>query len=142
MNRPIFLSSFFSTQSSGSKFFTSPAMRQSKPVASKCVTGPIPHFPACRPRHTDRKSTRLNSSHPSISYAVFCLKKKRGRPPHFQNGIIIKLLIDQAAFQLAASFALVACGDAVLQVNGRSFFFNKRATADIHHLSLHDALPI
>src|SRR5690348_17993727 len=24
----------------------------------------------------DRKSTRLNSSHPSISYAVFCLKKK------------------------------------------------------------------
>src|SRR5438067_6262469 len=27
--------------------------------------------------HTDRKSTRLNSSHVSISYAVFCLKKKR-----------------------------------------------------------------
>src|SRR5438876_6638548 len=26
----------------------------------------------------DRKSTRLNSSHPSISYAVFCLKKKTG----------------------------------------------------------------
>src|SRR5690348_17940532 len=26
--------------------------------------------------HVDRKSTRLNSSHPSISYAVFCLKKK------------------------------------------------------------------
>src|SRR5690348_17407918 len=30
----------------------------------------------------DRKSTRLNSSHPSISYAVFCLKKKNGRPPY------------------------------------------------------------
>src|SRR5690348_18111451 len=30
---------------------------------------------ARRPR--DRKSTRLNSSHPSISYAVFCLKKKK-----------------------------------------------------------------
>src|SRR5690348_17673877 len=27
--------------------------------------------------HVDRKSTRLNSSHPSISYAVFCLKKKK-----------------------------------------------------------------
>src|SRR5438876_5064549 len=27
----------------------------------------------------DRKSTRLNSSHPSISYAVFCLKKKTQR---------------------------------------------------------------
>src|SRR5256885_9941115 len=29
-----------------------------------------------RPVHTDRKSTRLNSSHLVISYAVFCLKKK------------------------------------------------------------------
>src|SRR5690348_18090995 len=27
--------------------------------------------------YPDRKSTRLNSSHPSISYAVFCLKKKK-----------------------------------------------------------------
>src|SRR5699024_12209262 len=30
-----------------------------------------------RCRNEDRKSTRLNSSHVSISYAVFCLKKKR-----------------------------------------------------------------
>src|SRR5690348_17793122 len=30
-----------------------------------------------QPHTTDRKSTRLNSSHPSISYAVFCLKKKK-----------------------------------------------------------------
>src|SRR5690242_21034864 len=29
------------------------------------------------PRPQDRKSTRLNSSHMSISYAVFCLKKKK-----------------------------------------------------------------
>src|SRR3712207_7250783 len=29
---------------------------------------------------TDRKSTRLNSSHANISYAVFCLKKKKKRP--------------------------------------------------------------
>src|SRR3712207_8341104 len=27
--------------------------------------------------HADRKSTRLNSSHANISYAVFCLKKKK-----------------------------------------------------------------
>src|SRR5690348_18483049 len=33
-----------------------------------------------QPRNlVDRKSTRLNSSHPSISYAVFCLKKKKYR---------------------------------------------------------------
>src|SRR5438874_9120692 len=30
---------------------------------------------------TDRKSTRLNSSHVEISYAVFCLKKKTDHPP-------------------------------------------------------------
>src|SRR2546430_13377756 len=30
----------------------------------------------CRIPSTDRKSTRLNSSHSQISYAVFCLKKK------------------------------------------------------------------
>src|SRR5690625_5817439 len=29
------------------------------------------------PKSTDRKSTRLNSSHVAISYAVFCLKKKK-----------------------------------------------------------------
>src|SRR5690348_1072866 len=33
-------------------------------------------FPYAARRAIDRKSTRLNSSHPSISYAVFCLKKK------------------------------------------------------------------
>src|SRR5438477_9804820 len=32
------------------------------------------------PRSRDRKSTRLNSSHMSISYAVFCLKKKKQTP--------------------------------------------------------------
>src|SRR5689334_24705278 len=32
--------------------------------------------PAEEREETDRKSTRLNSSHSSISYAVFCLKKK------------------------------------------------------------------
>src|SRR5256885_12388167 len=31
----------------------------------------------------DRKSTRLNSSHLVISYAVFCLKKKKNHPYHY-----------------------------------------------------------
>src|SRR5690348_18190341 len=34
---------------------------------------------AAAPPRGDRKSTRLNSSHPSISYAVFCLKKKKNK---------------------------------------------------------------
>src|SRR5437867_7084711 len=33
-----------------------------------------------RGRRADRKSTRLNSSHRTISYAVFCLKKKKKKP--------------------------------------------------------------
>src|SRR3712207_7419058 len=40
-----------------------------------------------RHRHVDRKSTRLNSSHANISYAVFCLKKKykpRQQEPYTQ----------------------------------------------------------
>src|SRR3712207_8277443 len=32
--------------------------------------------------HEDRKSTRLNSSHANISYAVFCLKKKKTNTTH------------------------------------------------------------
>src|SRR5206468_11887506 len=38
---------------------------------STCSTGAMP-----TPQSSDRKSTRLNSSHDQISYAVFCLKKK------------------------------------------------------------------
>src|SRR6266481_8497169 len=42
-----------------------------------------PHCRPDRPSHDtgDRKSTRLNSSHSSISYAVFCLKKKKKIQP-------------------------------------------------------------
>src|SRR5690348_18024802 len=39
----------------------------------------------CGHRVLDRKSTRLNSSHPSISYAVFCLKKKTQYKDHLRQ---------------------------------------------------------
>src|SRR5438067_3130715 len=42
-------------------------------------------LPAARPSPPDRKSTRLNSSHVSISYAVFCLKKKTNLRPHISD---------------------------------------------------------
>src|SRR5438876_5014884 len=42
---------------------------------------PTPLLSALKER--DRKSTRLNSSHPSISYAVFCLKKKKNKCSEF-----------------------------------------------------------
>src|SRR2546429_3608400 len=36
-------------------------------------------------KEPDRKSTRLNSSHGYISYAVFCLKKKKKKHTHYQD---------------------------------------------------------
>src|SRR5437870_8898527 len=39
------------------------------------------HDPSDRAAARDRKSTRLNSSHVAISYAVFCLKKKKHKHP-------------------------------------------------------------
>src|SRR3712207_8227848 len=46
-------------------------------LASACLARSDPPSGLCG--HRDRKSTRLNSSHANISYAVFCLKKKNVR---------------------------------------------------------------
>src|SRR3712207_7424980 len=43
--------------------------------------GDVVGRPKSPERHADRKSTRLNSSHANISYAVFCLKKKKKTTP-------------------------------------------------------------
>src|SRR5688572_31857130 len=56
-----------------------------------------PRSPTTRPKRTaaptapDRKSTRLNSSHSQISYAVFCLKKKKQKHKtnHEQHNTIL-----------------------------------------------------
>src|SRR5438445_7559146 len=52
-----------------------------------------------RRRQPDRKSTRLNSSHANISYAVFCLKKKKTAPsvapapqPYSDPSAVLRLL--------------------------------------------------
>src|SRR5258708_19067648 len=47
---------------------------------------------APRPESTDRKSTRLNSSHQIISYAVFCLKKKK-KKRHERNEKQVEALV-------------------------------------------------
>src|SRR5699024_12841485 len=46
-------------------------------VPAILIAAPFDEFPPDHPRGRDRKSTRLNSSHVSSSYAVFCLKKKK-----------------------------------------------------------------
>src|SRR5439155_9952865 len=49
----------------------------SRPELDRVICGLRPNSPITITR--DRKSTRLNSSHVAISYAVFCLKKKKNR---------------------------------------------------------------
>src|SRR6267143_5617333 len=44
-----------------------------------------PGYGSAAPVTGDRKSTRLNSSHSSISYAVFCLKKKKTKNTSFHT---------------------------------------------------------
>src|SRR6266496_1829969 len=102
----------------------------------------------CGRRSRDRKSTRLNSSHVEISYAVFCLKKKRHSHPPFpmQYSINQPYLID--TLMLIAAFAHVHQLNSLLPPLEHVgpmvgvFFFNDPATTDIYTLSLHDALPI
>src|SRR5215469_7476897 len=80
-----------------------------------------PFSAAPRARRADRKSTRLNSSHVEISYAVFCLKKKK----RSASGPYRRCTYSRKA----ASFI-------------EPFLFNETATTEIYTLSLHDALPI
>src|SRR5258707_2985880 len=54
--------------------------QQFRPVPSPHCIQPIVAM-ACTVTPGDRKSTRLNSSHAHISYAVFCLKKNKTNPP-------------------------------------------------------------
>src|SRR6266487_4314672 len=58
---------------SGLPMITSPSeFVRPVPPSRQWIVVPVRNFAQA----TDRKSTRLNSSHPSISYAVFCVQKK------------------------------------------------------------------
>src|SRR5579859_833697 len=90
----------------------------------------------------DRKSTRLNSSHSQISYAVFCLKKKKTR--------FVPVNVKQYSTTTVRRPYYLRIGWATEKLRGRVtrsplswyFFFNDTATTEIYTLSLHDALPI
>src|ERR1039458_2692520 len=99
-------------------------------------------------RRSDRKSTRLNSSHLGISYAVFCLKKKSPRlGPRRAAGLPSPRPPLSSCAGLARPGAGgighsdVWNGDRPQPI-ARLFFFNDTATTEIYTLSLHDALPI
>src|SRR6266571_1632567 len=100
-----------------------------------CDGGGAPRSP---PGRGDRKSTRLNSSHMSISYAVFCLKKKKSNGASFCDWKSSASLPTSPALRLISASKSVICA----LVSFSLFFFNDTATTEIYTLSLHDALPI
>src|SRR5207244_13597399 len=92
LTHPVFLFLFFFTAPAPTELYTLslhdalPISRTAAPVAGRAHVaarsrrGRVVPGACGRPRHRgrqDRKSTRLNSSHQIISYAVFCLKKKK-----------------------------------------------------------------
>src|SRR5215208_6834815 len=107
------------------------------------------HAPSSASRRRDRKSTRLNSSHVAISYAVFCLKKKK-RAEFFAGFLPSVAPRNRYAVRLAVAGGAVRSGGYQPERldhderarRGDVFFFNDTATTEIYTLSLHDALPI
>src|SRR3712207_7142949 len=61
---------------------TASALFESQELVNDALIRTKAYRVAKEPRHGDRKSTRLNSSHANISYAVFCLKKKKNKITH------------------------------------------------------------
>src|SRR5688572_32305347 len=66
-----------------------------KHAASKVNIEPLQVKDLAAP-HSDRKSTRLNSSHSQISYAVFCLKKKNTNRTARSRSTRIRLVLGLA----------------------------------------------
>src|SRR6266540_3779793 len=137
----LFFSFFFFFNDTATTEIYTLSLHDALPIRPKWTGGrtrsarpfPTPRFSTCA--RTDRKSTRLNSSHITISYAVFCLKKKKytahdaGEPSIGVN------------WNSPNSASGVTNFQSDLQTLFINFFFNDTATTEIYTLSLHDALP-
>src|SRR2546422_14317 len=117
--------------------------RHPRPQGESRAARPIA---SARSHQRDRKSTRLNSSHGYISYAVFCLKKKKTKRIHHHiehadnSGLstTCRLVSRLLCTSFSSCFAHLLCH----RPFSLFFFFNDTATTEIYTLSLHDALPI
>src|SRR3954469_7524970 len=96
----------------------------------------------------DRKSTRLNSSHVEISYAVFCLKKKKKATQTTRRRATLSLQLPRTV-RLHRHVTTAETGPHAPprarepgKVSLFFFFFNDPAPPEIYPLSLPAALPI
>src|SRR2546427_9383315 len=83
---PLFRSQVVQPRQIGRRFFQ-PALRALLAVPVQADPGRLLEQRAPLFR-LDRKSTRLNSSHSQISYAVFCLKKKKSIPSYTSTELL------------------------------------------------------
>src|SRR5882724_612606 len=94
----------------------------------------------------ERKSTRLNSSHLGISYAVFCLQKKIAGLDEPSGGHVEimgrSLTRRPEAERVKLRVRHIGVSPQTGNLFDHLFFFNDTATTEIYTLSLHDALPI
>src|ERR1039458_10047651 len=104
---------------------------------------------SCQAAPSDRKSTRLNSSHLGISYAVFCLKKKEPLTP---SGGLHRATLSAGSVASLGLVGACACGGASID-SGRAcvgslwptfyfFFLKDRGPPEFSPFPLHAALPI
>src|SRR6478735_1801041 len=131
-----------------STLFPYTTLFRSRPLRSRACRSRRPRRRRDALSARDRKSTRLNSSHLVISYAVFCLKKK------IKPFLTLMVTHTSGSRPAYSSPARPSCAHVetftpplkLVKAHGRSplsfFFFNEPAPTEISTLSLHDALPI
>src|SRR5256886_9489955 len=90
-----------STLSPYTTLFRSPFQRVAETLEDTLRAGRVPVNII---KGTDRKSTRLNSSHSQISYAVFCLKKKK-----IQKKYLVRSPNATSAYSLAVHCRYTSC---------------------------------
>src|ERR1039458_1274210 len=124
-----------------------PGRRKALPSASTCHPAWINSRTTLgmdlRPmRHTDRKSTRLNSSHLGISYAVFCLKKyfvfrvRRHSKPNRRQILNRPSAQPELKFRIIFVFQRIGTG-----TESPNFFLIDRAPAKIYPLPKQASFP-
>src|SRR2546430_5269483 len=83
---------FFFNDTATTEIYTL-SLHDALPISSTCAWC-ARRITTCAPAsgraRSDRKSTRLNSSHSQISYAVFCLKKKKKETGNLMHHIVLR----------------------------------------------------
>src|SRR6202045_3331036 len=134
---------FFFNDTATTEIYTL-SLHDALPISPDPAHRTPPSSSRCSPRCSsrDRKSTPLNSSHVRISYAVFCLKKKKNTnsSPGSTSDQVLKKLVSAAAV-VTSTFSVGAPGYNCATRPGSFSFLKDCGPPKIYPLSLNRALP-